>query len=108
MGAWHDSSASSHVLHTWPFAGYSSRELVTNCTDSSLKLDSSQISHTYPLQINPHKYEEMIKEITIKFDSELKPTKASWKSQLYTPSFIMVSIGTTRTSNSLYSVEVIY
>ena len=25
----------------------------------------------------------MIKEITIKFGTELKPTKASWKSQLY-------------------------
>ena len=26
--AWHDSSASSHVLHTWPFEGYSSCELL--------------------------------------------------------------------------------
>ena len=25
----------------------------------------------------------MIKEITIKFDTELKPTQVSWKSQLY-------------------------
>ena len=25
----------------------------------------------------------MIKEIAIKFSTELKPTKASWKSQLY-------------------------
>ena len=81
--AWYDSSASSHVLHMWPFAGYSSCKLVTNCTDSSLMLDSSLIFHTHPLQINPHKYREMIEEITIKYDMELKPTKASWKSQLY-------------------------
>ena len=60
-----------------------SRELVANCTDSSLKLDSSPISHTHPLQLNSHKYKEMIEEITIKFGTELKPTKASWKSQLY-------------------------
>ena len=78
----HDSSAFSHVLHTWSFAGYSSRELVMNCTDSSLNLDSSPISHTHPLQINPHKYREMIEEITIKFGTELKQTKASWKLQL--------------------------
>ena len=78
-----------------------------NCTDSSLKLDFSQISHAHPLQINSHKYKKMIEEITIKFDTELKQTKASWKSQLYTPSFIMLSIGNTRTSNSLYNVEVI-
>ena len=32
--AWHDSSTSSHVLHTWPFAGCSSHELVANCIDS--------------------------------------------------------------------------
>ena len=48
-----------------------------------LKLDSSPISHTHPLQINPHKYREIIEEIIIKFGTELKPTKASWKSQLY-------------------------
>ena len=54
-----------------------------NCIDSSLTLDFSPISHTHPLQINPHKYSEMIEEITIKFGTELKPTKASWKSQLY-------------------------
>ena len=65
------------------FAGYSSRELVANCTDSSLKLDSSLISHTYLLQINPHKYKVMIEEITIKFGTELELTQASWKSQLY-------------------------
>ena len=80
---WHDSSASSHMLHMWPFTSYSSRELVANCTDPSLKLNSSPISHTHPLQINPHKYREMIEEITIKFGMKLKPTKASWKSQLY-------------------------
>ena len=54
-----------------------------NCTDSSLKLDFSQISHTHPLQINPHKYREMIEENTIKFGTELKPTQVNWKSQLY-------------------------
>ena len=79
----HDFSASSHVLHTWPFTGYSSRKLVVNCTDSSLMLDFSPISHTHFLQINSHKYREIIEEITIKFGTELKPTKASWKSQLY-------------------------
>ena len=65
----------------WPFEGYSSCELVANCTDSSLKLDSSPISYTYSLKINSHKYREMIEEITIKFGMELKPTKGSWKSQ---------------------------
>ena len=67
LTAWHDSSVSSHVLHTWLFTSYSSYELVANCTNSSLTLDSSPISHTHPLQINPHKYIEMIEEITIKF-----------------------------------------
>ena len=66
----------------WPFTIYSC-ELVTNCIGPSLKLDSSPISHTYPLQINSHKYREMIEEIIIKFVTELKPTDASWKSQLY-------------------------
>ena len=83
LTTWNDFSASSHVLHMWPFAGYSSHELVANCTISYLKFDSSSISHTHPLQINPHKYKEIIEEITIKFSMELKPTKASWKSQLY-------------------------
>ena len=64
--------------------GYSSRKLVMNYTSPSLKLDSSPISHTHHLQINPHKYKEMIEEIIIKFNTELKPIKASWKSQLYT------------------------
>ena len=83
LTAWHDSSVSSHVLHTWLFTSYSSYELVANCTNSSLTLDSSPISHTHPLQINRHKYIQMIEEITIKFGTELKPTKTSWKSQLY-------------------------
>ena len=83
MTAWYDSLASSHVFHTWPFAGYPYCELVTNCTGSSLKLDFSPISHTHPLQINSHKYKEMIEENKIKFGMKLKPTKASWKSQLY-------------------------
>ena len=63
--------ASSHVLHTWPFAGYSSHELVANYTESSSKLYFSPISHTHPLQLNPHKYREMIEKITIKFYTEL-------------------------------------
>ena len=83
MIGWHDSSASSHVFHTWPFCGLLSRELVANCTDSSLTLDSSPISRTHPLQINLHKYRKMIEEIKIKFGTEIKPTKANWKSQLY-------------------------
>ena len=58
-------------------------ELVANYTVSSFKLDSSLISHTHLLQINPHKYREMIEEITIKFGMELNATKASWKLQLY-------------------------
>ena len=60
-----------------------SRELVANYIDPTLKLDSLPISHTHPLQIKPHKYREMTKENTIKFDTKSKPTKASWKSQLY-------------------------
>ena len=83
LTAWHDSSVFSHVLYTWPFTIYPSRKLVANYTSSSLKLDSSPISHTHPLQINSHKYKEMIEEIIIKFVTELKPTEASWKSQLY-------------------------
>ena len=72
------------MLHTWPLLfSRVSCELVTNCTDSSLKIDFLQISHTYPLQINSHKYRKMIEEITIKFETELKSTKTSWKSQLY-------------------------
>ena len=39
--AWHDSSASSHVLLTWLFRGLASRELLVKSTDSSFKLDSS-------------------------------------------------------------------
>ena len=66
------------------FLQVTSRELIANCTDSSLKLDSSLISHTHPLQLNPNTYREMIEEITIKFGTELKPTQVSWKSQLYT------------------------
>ena len=83
LTVWHDFSVSSHVLHTWPFTSYFSCELVANCIDSSLTLDSSPISHTHPLQINPYKYRKMIEKITIKFGMELKPIKASWKSQLY-------------------------
>ena len=72
------------MLHTWPLLfSRVSCELVTNCTDSSLKFDFLPISHTYLLQINSHKYREMIEEITIKFETELKSTKTSWKSQLY-------------------------
>ena len=68
LTVWQDSSASSHVLHTWPFVGYSSCELIANCIDLFLTLDSSPISHTHPLQLNPHKYKEMNEEITIKLD----------------------------------------
>ena len=64
MAGWHDSSTSSHVLYTWPFHRmlYSQafHELVANCTNLLCKLDSSPISDTYPLQINPHKYRKMI------------------------------------------------
>ena len=63
-----------------PFREILSRELVVKC--HPLMLDSSPISHTHHLQINPHKYSEMIEEITIKFGTELKQTKASWKLQL--------------------------
>ena len=83
MTCWHDSLASSHVLHTRPFCGILSRELLANCTNLLLMLDSSLISYTHPLQLNPHKYKKMIEEFKIKFGTELKPTKASWKSQLY-------------------------
>ena len=56
--AWHDFSASSRVLHTWPFprlllASYSRTALI-----HFLKLDSSLIFHTHFLQINPHTYKE--------------------------------------------------
>ena len=30
LTAWHDSSASSHMLHIWPFAGCSTREFLTS------------------------------------------------------------------------------
>ena len=83
MTGWHDSSASILVLYSWPFRRLLSHELVANCTDSSLTLEFSPISHSHPLQINLHKYKEKIKEIIIKFGTELKPIKASWKSQLY-------------------------
>ena len=73
----------------WPFTGYSSHELVVNCTNSSLKPNSSPISHTHPLQINPHKYREMIEKITIKFGTELMLTKGRWKSQLYKIKFCL-------------------
>ena len=56
-------------------------------------LDSSPISHTYSLQINPHKYREMIDKNTTKFGTQLKPTKASWKSQLYNFQVRVVSQG---------------
>ena len=58
-------------------------------------LDSSPISYTHPLQINPHKYREMIDEITIKFGTELKPTKASWKSQLYKKNILLDTLNQT-------------
>ena len=51
-----------------------------NFTNLLLTLDFSPISHNHSLQLNPHKYREMIEEITIKFGIELKPIKASWKS----------------------------
>ena len=50
LTAWNDSLTSSYVLYTWHFAGYSSCELVMNCTESSLKLNSSPISHNHSLQ----------------------------------------------------------
>ena len=78
---WHDSLASSHVLHTWPFHGLlylqASHELVANFTDLLLMLDSLLISHTHPLQLNSHKYKKMIEWIITKFGTKLKPTKAS-------------------------------
>ena len=87
MTGWHDSLSSSHVLHMWPFCGllYSraSHELVVICTDLHCILDFSPISHIHPLQLNLHKYREMIDWITTKFGMELKLTKASWKSRLY-------------------------
>ena len=83
LTAWQNCLVSSHVLHTCPFADYSSCELVANCIDLFLMLDSSPISHIHPLQLNAHKYREMIEEITIKFGMELNATKVSWKSQLY-------------------------
>ena len=39
--AWHDSSASSHVLLTWLFRDLASRKLLAKSTDSSFKLESS-------------------------------------------------------------------
>ena len=72
-------SCASHVA----FSQVTSRELVSNCIDSSLKLDFSPISYTHSLQIKPHTYREMIEEITIKFVTKLKPTQTSWKSQLH-------------------------
>ena len=48
--AWHDSSTSSHVLHTWPFVGCSTSELLVSYSRTTLilvlTLDSSPISHS--------------------------------------------------------------
>ena len=79
-----------------------SRELVVNFTDLLLTLDSSTISHSHPLQLNPHKYREMIEEITIKFGIELKPIKASWKSQLYNLPFWLFHDKTTKQTLDLH------
>ena len=50
-----------------------------------LNLDSSPISHTHPLQLKlTYIQGKMIEKIIIKFDTELKSTQYSWKSQLYT------------------------
>ena len=38
--AWHDSSASSHVLLTWLFHDLASRDLLAKSTDSSFKPES--------------------------------------------------------------------
>ena len=85
MTDWYNSSNSNHVLHMWPFHGFlysqASRKTALIFITS---LIFSPISHTHHLQLNLHKYREMIDWITTKFGMELKPTKASWKSQLYT------------------------
>ena len=47
-----------------------------NFTNLLLTLDFSPIFHTHFLQLNPHKYREMIEENIIKFGTELKLTKA--------------------------------
>ena len=56
--AWRDSSSSSHVLYTWLFLREASREIVVSQLQNplvhSLKLESSLISHTHPLQLNSH------------------------------------------------------
>ena len=82
----HDSSTSSHVLHTWPFhelllASFSQSPLI-----HLLKLDSSLISRTHPSQKKTHIHtKKMIENITIKFGMKLKPIQDGWKSQLYIP-----------------------
>ena len=63
LTAWHDSLTSNHVLHLWPFrelllASYSRASHAQILLIHLLKLNSSPISHTYPLQINPHTYKK--------------------------------------------------
>ena len=58
LTAWHDFSSSSHVLHMWLFRGLLLARQSRNPLIQLLKLDSSPISHTHPLQINPHTYRE--------------------------------------------------
>ena len=54
MTCWHDSSASSHVLHIRPFCRILSHELLANCTNLLLMLDSSRSEeHTSELQSRP-------------------------------------------------------
>ena len=60
---WHDSLTSNHVLHLWPFrelllASYSQASHAQIPLIHLLKLNFSPISHTYPLQINPHTYKK--------------------------------------------------
>ena len=56
--AWHNSSSSSHVLYMWFFRRLLLASQSQNPLVQLLKLDSSPISHTYPLQLNPHTYRE--------------------------------------------------
>ena len=84
----HDFSHSSCVLNTC----FTSQEDLSQATRENFftfqfALSLYTFSHTQPLQWNPiwNTGYKRLKKITIKFDTELKPTQNNCKSQLYSP-----------------------
>ena len=88
--AWHDSSASSHVLLTCPFCGNPSRDLVTRCTDLQLSLSIHQLN-TKPNTIRSQKIQgTKLKKLHHFLSWNKANIKHSCKSQIYT--FLINSI----------------